>query len=340
MAERSDRSPTISVIIPVYEVEDYVSSCIESVLAQSYSNLEIILVDDGSPDSCPDICDSYAVRDARVRVIHKDNGGLSSARNAGLDAVTGEYIGFVDSDDEVDSDMYRLLLERALSGSDIVACNYTLFSDTQEDVYTHGVPDPMTLSRAEAIELLVGDTELQNYAWNKLYAAHLWEDVRFPVGHNYEDVHTTYRVFEKANRITIIPDALYRYRIRKNGIVHSRSLKSEIDCAEAHLQRYRALRDSYPQIEGEMADGVLRALVNVWPFVWEQRGELDPSLQERLAELAAFARRHSGKSGLSSRLGMTGRMILGLSHHARAWAWGISWLLYQAYLVRHPEWKG
>lgn len=330
--------PLVTVIVPVYAVEPYLRACVDGILAQTYPNLEVILVDDGSPDGCPAICDGYASRDGRVRVIHKPNGGLSDARNAALDVATGDYIGFVDSDDVIEPTMYeRLVSEAQATGAEVVACGY-LTGDLDApaaDLERGGVDCRRELSARDAVLLLLEDDELQNYVWNKLFSARLWKGVRFPVGQKFEDVNTTYKLVEAASKVVLLPDPLYRYRVRRDGIVKSRTLAGEIDCVEANLQRYEALCDRYPEARRRMVDGVLHAVVRVWPLVWQDRAQLDGRMRGELERFARFAREHVPESGLGGELGPTGRLTLSLACHARPWSWFASWVLYRAYLVRH-----
>ena len=158
----------ISVIIPIYNVEAYLDECIASVIAQTYSNLEIILVDDGSPDNCPQMCDEWAAKDSRIRVIHKENGGLSDARNAGIDIATGEYIAFVDSDDWIEPEMYEIMLAALKNeNADICACN--ILSCFPERRNAWGCEEYTVGGSAEILSLLYRDTAYPVSALNKLY---------------------------------------------------------------------------------------------------------------------------------------------------------------------------
>lgn len=214
-----ERKGYITVIVPVYNVEKYLDRCMESILAQTYTKLEIILVDDGSKDSSGRLCDTYAQKDSRVKVIHKVNGGLSSARNAALDIAQGEYIGFVDSDDYISVDMFRqLYLACEKNNSDIaICCHYTqrgdklLIEDPIED-------EDRQYTGKEALEILIRDQGMKNYAWDKLYKALLFQGIRYPDGRNYEDIATTYQLFYRARRLCSIPQYLYYYQIREGSI--------------------------------------------------------------------------------------------------------------------------
>lgn len=329
----------ISIIVPIYKVEPYLRDCIDSILAQTYDNIEVILVDDGSPDGCPRICDEYAARDARVRVIHKPNGGLSDARNAGLDAARGVWVGFVDSDDMVEPTMYeRLLGEAVESGAQIVGCNFVEFGETGgevEDFWVRGVKERTILTGREACCLLMVDDELQNYAWNKLYAARLWDGVRFPVGQKYEDVNTTYKLVEKAERVSLIPEALYRYRLREDSIVGSRSLVGEFDCVQANLERCVDVLPRIPEAAGPMIDGVMKAVLNLWPVAWECRQDLTQAQREMLRGFSAFARQHAQESTILSRLGVTGRLTYRLLSHPQPWSQWCASMLNAVYRLKH-----
>lgn len=239
--------PMISVIIPVYKVEDYLDKCVKSILDQTYSELEIVLVDDGSPDQCPEMCDSWAERDSRIKVIHKQNGGLSDARNAGLDICTGEYIAFVDSDDWIKANMYQIMMETLeRENADICACNIiSCYPDREVSwggkVYTVGNSETM-------LDLLYSDSLYPVCAWNKLYRKELWDGFRFPVGKICEDAFTTYMLLHKAKRIVQITDALYCYRIRSESIMTSSFSHKKMDEEEAWRKNYEFIKENYPKV--------------------------------------------------------------------------------------------
>lgn len=218
------KTPLISVIIPVYKVEDFLDDCIRSVVCQTYKNLEIILVDDGSPDSCPQMCDKYTEKDSRIIVIHKSNGGLSDARNAGLNVATGEYIAFLDSDDYVAEEMYEHLLQRMLVGDcDIVASNIYAVKDGIVTPYdTNGIQikkDNTTLSGYSYLKMIIGG-RIENASWNKLYKRECFSTTRFKVGRNNEDFLMFYDLCQKISCIAFIDYFGYYYRQREGSIVH------------------------------------------------------------------------------------------------------------------------
>lgn len=216
----------ITVIIPVYKVENYIDKCMESVLSQSYENLEIILVDDGSPDNCGKICEEYAVKDSRIRVLHKMNGGLSSARNAALDVMTGKWVVCIDSDDYVHRDYVKKLYEAAVRNhADIAVCSHYQEKGNNLSITEKIFDEEVCYGRMEALHKLVEDDDIKNYAWGKIYRAELFEGVRYPDGRNYEDIATTYYLFDKSEKIVKTPDYLYYYIIRDDSISFNKSTK-------------------------------------------------------------------------------------------------------------------
>ena len=193
----------ISVIVPVYKVEKYLEKCIESIIKQTHTNLQIILVNDGSPDNCGKICDEYAKKDSRIEVIHKINGGLSDARNVGINRANGRYIGFVDSDDYIKEDMYEKLINLIKEyDADISICNLYDVIDGKKYVRNNenGIQE---YSRLEILKEVLLDKNIQSYAWNKLYKKELFDEIKYPIGKKYEDIGTTFYVFEKCNKIVV-----------------------------------------------------------------------------------------------------------------------------------------
>lgn len=219
----------ISVIIPVYKVEKYLDCCIESVIQQTYTNLEIILVDDGSPDSCPQKCDEWKQRDSRIKVLHKQNGGLSSARNEGLNIMSGEYVFFIDSDDFIQQNALELLYnEMQKKEADIVVS--ALFSfDNRDTVY-----------KTNNVTFLSGTNELfflqkiSNHACGKLYKSELFDNIRYPLNRNYEDIATTYMLFSKAKCVAYTDAGLYFYRIHNESITGTLTVKNLSDLRYAY----------------------------------------------------------------------------------------------------------
>ena len=229
--------PLLSIIVPVYDVERYLPKCMDSILAQTFTDFELILVEDGSPDNCPALCDAAAEKDARIRVIHQKNGGLSAARNAGLDAARGEWIGFVDSDDYIAPEMYEVLYQAVQStGADLALCDYVEVDETG------ALYPPMHISLAEQVftgrELLKNatDTMIQP-AWNKLYRRAIFAQLRYPEGKLNEDLFLIPEVCLQIQKAVVVPKALYYYVQRSGSIMSGNKTLRHFDAAEA-AQRY------------------------------------------------------------------------------------------------------
>ncbi len=212
---------TISIIVPIYNVEVYMTKCVESITNQTYKNLEIILVDDGSPDHCPEICDEWAKRDGRVRVVHKQNGGLASARNAGMDVMTGDLFMFIDSDDYIDEDAVQCMVEGLeKTNADVVCCGMRkVFPNTDRTELDRYAPGEYR--QEEAIKhLLLWDGAVRSYACGKLYRTDLAGDIRFIEKLKYgEDTPFVYKVFSRSKRICQLPDVKYNYLQREDSLV-------------------------------------------------------------------------------------------------------------------------
>ena len=230
-------SPLVSIIIPIYKVEPYLRRCLDSIVNQTYTNLEIILVDDGSPDGCPQICDEYAAKDKRIIVIHKENGGLSDARNAGLDICKGEYISFVDRDDWIGENYIETLVRNAVQNhGDISACNIT---DSANSLLSNNHPQIICLSPSEAIAQFWTKNDIAfTSACCKIYKRFLWETIRFPKGKIHEDVYTSYKLLYSAASTIFIDKPLYFYRRREGSITQSEE-NSQLYTLEALIERYK-----------------------------------------------------------------------------------------------------
>lgn len=242
-------NPKISVIVPVYNVEPYLRCCLDSIVNQTYKNLEIILVDDGSPDNSGAICDEYASQDARITVIHKENGGLSAARNSGIEHAEGEFLCFIDADDMVHYSFVEVLHNACVrTGAKISVCNFCVAPQFLECTQT--VPSVYT-SKQISMKLCTDSTGTLSVTWNKLYASALFREIKFPVGRIHEDDATTYRLFWECTNCAVVSDVLYFYRQRENSIVNSDFSEKRMDAAIAYLER----ADFYVRHnENQMAD--------------------------------------------------------------------------------------
>lgn len=223
----------VSVIIPVFNTKQYLVESLDSVINQTYTNLEIIVIDDGSTDGSAEICDDYGNKDKRILTFHQKNSGLSAARNAGLDMLTGEAVAFLDSDDVyhpsfVSTMVSAMVQERA----DIVTCKYATRKTTKKMVFSDrekAMPHSVQgiYDRESALRSLI---DIKDYsAWNKIYIKELWSDIRYPVGHVYEDIDTTYRVINCSNKVAVLNKVLYLKRKHSESITSNRTTKNEYD---------------------------------------------------------------------------------------------------------------
>lgn len=241
--------PKISVIIPIYKVEKYLHRCIDSVVNQTYKNLEIILVDDGSPDKCPKICDEYADKDSRIKVIHKSNGGLSDARNVGITSATGNYISFIDSDDYIAKDFFSTLFETMYSqNSDIVECSVVKFYENNHfDAYNDDF-SINTYVTQDALSALIAESQFRQHVWNKLYKSSLISGISFEVGKLNEDEFWTYQIFARAKRVTKINKTMYYYFQRESSIMGNTYNLRRLDALEGKAARQEFIENKFPEL--------------------------------------------------------------------------------------------
>lgn len=239
----------VSIVVPIYNVQPYLERCIDSILNQTYSNIEVILVDDGSTDKCPIICDDYASKDQRVRVIHKTNGGLSDARNEGIKSAKGDVVSFIDSDDWISSSFVEIML-RVMNdyNSDIVECDITKtheYIEEDEIVFENKIHN---YTKKEALNLLVSDNVFHQYVWNKLYKRAVIANVEFPYGKYNEDEYWTYKVFGRAGKVTKVENSLYFYYQRSGSIMGQAYSLKRLDGIEAKIERQAYIESFYPEI--------------------------------------------------------------------------------------------
>ena len=242
----------ISVIVPVYQVDNFLGRCIESLLCQTYHNLEIILVDDGSCDKCARICDDWAKKDDRIRAIHKKNGGLSDARNAGMPFATGNYISFIDSDDTVSPDYFEVMLHTMQAEkSDIIECDVVKFyEDNHFDTFQDGL-SVTSYSAVDGLSGLINENPFHQHVWNKLYKAELVLDVPFPFGKLNEDEFWTYQIFGRAKRVTKINKTMYHYFQRGNSIMGESFNLRRLDALEGKYNRQQYIEKYYPTLASQ-----------------------------------------------------------------------------------------
>lgn len=249
-------SPVISIVVPVYKVEAYLEKCVNSILNQTFTDFELILVDDGSTDNCPSMCDEYAKKDARIKVIHKANGGLSDARNAGIDIAKGTYIGFVDSDDYVAPDMYECLYNLIDENKcDMAICQAVIVGEGEQAVYENS-DKVYVFDKEQALHQMICKRLFSVNAWNKLYKKELFQNIRFPKGMLYEDLATTYKLISISERVVYSPMKKYAYLQRQGSIMNVTGYKVGADKVQIVKDMLLFFNDKEKQA------GILRYLIN------------------------------------------------------------------------------
>lgn len=263
----------ISIIIPIYKVEKYLKKCITSVMEQSYTNLQIILVDDGSPDSCGQICDDLSKADDRIIVIHKENGGLSDARNAGLAYVKGNFVFYLDSDDYLERNALELLMEKQqLNGADVVIGNYYYTYPEHEDKAAFAFEGNLVLNRHESMEELVSG-KIQNFAWGKLIRADIAKRHEFPKGKLFEDNYWAHLILNDSNRVVVLDEAIVHYRQREKSISYTYEIK-RLDILDGWLARKAFLEEYYPELVDKFLRYVAKNYVNMaWLILTQMKSE-------------------------------------------------------------------
>lgn len=303
--------PLISVIVPVYNVEAYLKECVNSIRNQTYQKLEILLIDDGSPDHSGQLCDLLAQEDSRIRVIHKENGGLSSARNTGIEAATGEYLSFVDSDDWIDPQMYERLYHLIETHGAQVAAG-----GLQTSLGYHFNPAYPTcaeielFSRTDALREVTRNQKITNSVCDKLWKKSLFDTVRFPEGEYFEDIKTSYKCLEKADIIAYDPRPAYIYRMTEDSISRGQFHPRMFEDAYAAKTRAEYYKEKYPDLYPyALAEHIRISLIRIWqsrkaPSCQLQRKALIQQMQQHLPAEAVQCLSKNGRIKLSAlRLG-------------------------------------
>ena len=274
------KSPEISIIVPVYKVEKYLNSCIESLLSQTFADFEVILVDDGSPDNCPALCDAAAAKDGRIRVIHQANGGVSRARNAGLEIVRGNWVAFVDPDDCVAPQFLEKLHTAAVAANAEIAICSSLCIDEAGNVLPgaeHRIADEVLTGEETLRRLVVSDFQV---SWNKLYRRDIFETLRFPTGKQNEDTFFLPQVYQNITACAGVYDCLYRYRIVQGSIMHSKTTLKTLDWVEAWYRLFEVLyQNGITDTLCAAYRPILTALWNVWLHLTPEERK-SPRMQE------------------------------------------------------------
>lgn len=284
--------PLISVIVPVYNVEAYLHRCVQSIVKQTYRNLEILLVDDGSTDRSGQICDELGKTDTRLRVIHQENGGLSAARNRGIEEARGAYIAFVDSDDSVDADMYRTMLTKLQEqNADMAVCGYFKWLEEENRIVESGAGLAESVLQGNDMFELLFREELSVWmpvAWNKLYKKELWNNLRYPEGRYHEDEHVIHHLLNRCKTVVIMPERCYVYSVRTGSIMATRTLKASRDWIDALLDRLNLYEHAgYDTLAQKQREQCIRMIL------WECKKikEIRSQEQEFIREMARCVKR-------------------------------------------------
>ena len=269
----------ISIIVPVYNVEPYLRKCLDSIINQTYRDLEILIIDDGSTDGSGEICNEYAASDHRLQVIHQNNKGLSEARNSGIDIATGDYILFVDGDDWIESNTVECLYQACLDHNAEVSCcgHYKEFADRTT---VHSLVTSKKEYEGEEIAVPAMKGSFAHYAWEKLWERSLFEECRFPSGMQFEDVATTWRLFLRCNKVVCIPDVLFHYTYRKDSIGNTKTMKNLADRWAAFKERYDMMSDKSDELKRICTMGCLQTIGYTWRWLYIVKDRDEKKLNE------------------------------------------------------------
>ena len=284
----------ISVIIPVYNVEKYLRQCLDSVVRQTYRNLEILIVDDGSTDGSGSICDEHKI-DGRVQVYHTDNRGLSAARNYALDRAHGDYIAFIDSDDWMELNALESVLFTAqTTGADIVA--FRFYQEYKDKTEKSADPENEFIVEGEdVLKAMVIDHRLTDDVWNKFYRAELFTSIRYPENRIFEDKATTYLLLQKAEKLSYTPACLVHYRNREGSLSNVHSMKSLIDYWIVYRERFDNLSPISEQYYKVALSEAINAISRMWRWYAGCSKEEQWMAKEFLSEMQQFVEEHRGE---------------------------------------------
>ena len=265
----------ISIIVPIYNVEQYLNRCIESLVNQTYTNLEILLIDDGSTDNSGTLAEKWISNDQRIKVYHKKNGGLSDARNYGIKYAKGKYLSFVDSDDYVDMRFIEILYKTCIeTNTKIATIGIQMFSDDVPVEKCVRLADSIDIYiKEQAIKYLYAENKYGNYAWNKLYLKELFNNIKYPYGRKMEDLGTTYLLFDKCDYISYNSSKLYFYYQRSDSILHSLDSKFWVDKFTLITERYNYIKKKYPNIEENYID-YMNGVLDAYPYISEDERKI------------------------------------------------------------------
>ena len=328
--------PLISVIVPIFNAEKYLRQCIDSILSQTYKNLEIILVDDGSQDDCPSICDKYAAKDKRIIVVHKENGGVSSARNVGLQKATGEWIGWVDPDDWIEPNMYCEMLEKAQKwDAEITVCSRAEIYPDRKVIRSW--TEDIVLSREKALAELLENDLMRDYCCDKLFRVVLWEKIVFPEGRIFEDIAVMFTLFERANKVACLSKQGYNYRRHMGSAVSDTSLENKLNYFLAVKERYEGMYQQWPQFEQKMRMQCLTSAIEIWANYYYSPMKMRRKVYFMLDKVSDFCVFQLGKNEKIACFGLAGNKVLSLTPYRNRWAFFLAGLLNWCYKIKRRK---
>ncbi len=319
----------ISIVVPVYNIQDYLRPCLDSIVNQTYKDLDIILVDDGSTDQSGNICDEYASADDRVRVFHIANGGVAAARNFGAKKAIefkSDYVGFIDSDDWIDLDMCDFLLSLIQkNGADVASCSiYREFPGNQEIRHLKDA-----IYTGEEAPCAVVDGGITDSCCDKLWSTRIWESYEFPSGRVYEDYATVYKALEKAEKIVVSSEPKYHYLCRPNSILQSHDIEKMVNLWVASKERYLYLKD-------RAGDDTLKKLIydcgysagRLWSWAWEYRSDVKSKYSRQFEECSEFTK-NLFANGKNQNFGMQVKFGVFLAKHNNKVSYFTAYLINQ-----------
>ena len=272
----------ITVIVPIYNIEEYIAPCVKTIINQSYKNLEILLVDDGSTDNSPKICDKYKESDKRINVIHKKNGGLSDARNVAIEKAKGDFIFLLDGDDTIHERIIEVLHQNIKKyKADIATSSFLQFEDGTK-------PRAINLSKEGALENMLYQKGCTNTAWGKLYKKELFDNIRYPKGELYEDLATTYKLFSKAKRIVVDDRKMYNYRQRYGSIVNNSFSLKHLRSLDFVKEQTAFIEKNFPNIKNAAYN---RELMDYYYILYEMpKGKFRDEYRELVKGIKKYRR--------------------------------------------------
>ena len=293
----------LSVIVPIYNMEKYLDKCIKSIINQTYTNLEIILIDDGSKDSSYSICEKYKEKDDRIKVYRKENGGLSDAKNFGISKANGEFLTFVDADDWIDVNMYEVMLKQMKEkNAEISICGrYIEYENGASKKWKNNTY--LEMNKKEALIYLNSFYDFDMASWDKIYKTELFNNIRFPVGKKCEDAYTTYLLFEKCDKIIYISNCFYHYFQRSGSI--SRNKELNMDYIYAAKEQMDFFKENYPDLSFAGETNYIFAIKSIFQVSVERKIKLNDEFKKMLKEVKKYAKIIFGNKYISKKKKVT-----------------------------------